>query len=597
MSKINPSLVGNRLATRADAQQLARDLFEDLVPAFSTGRARVRFADRAANYGRVGAELEGFSRPLWGIAPLVAGGGAFSHLDMYIDGLSNGTDPGHEDFWGAVGNYDQRAVEMAAIGYALALAPDMFWAPLSSSAKTNLAAWLKGIEKAKMHDDNWHFFVVMVQEGLRRVGVPIDAAVREYHLACIESYYLGEGWYGDGPDGYVDHYNGYALHTYALLLLGLGSEVEVPRMQLYRDRACQFAPAFRYWFGDDGRAVPFGRSMTYRFGMASVWGALAVGNVEALPWGEIRGLWARNVRSWLNQPIADEEGRLTLGYSTSNPLIVEEYSSPNSPYWAMKALLPLSLPDNHPFWRADEAPYPELPPDLAVPAASFVAHRRGGNAILLPGAPPVDSLRNAADKYAKFAYASAFGFAVESDRWLHLGYGGDNVLALSPDGRHWRVREAVIERKIEPGRLRTRWSAWEGCQVETVQVFIGEWELRAHRLRAQSGFHALESGFAVAGYHPLREEDIDSTGLAVKRTADAVTALVDVSGGRLAGIRQVMPNTNLVSAYSSVPVLQSQIVAGDTVLAALVFAQPGADDLPPIPDQAELERAVAACFV
>jgi hypothetical protein len=478
----------------------------------------------------------------------------------------------------------------------LAIAPEVFWSPLSAKAKCDLASWLKGIEHATMYDDNWHFFVILVQEGLRRVGIRIDPDSREFHLNQIDNYYLGDGWYGDGPEGFVDHYNGYAFHTYGLLFASLENESDCPRVRTYVDRARSNAETFRYWFGDDGSAVPFGRSMIYRFGMASMWGALAVAGIEALPWSEIRGLWARHVRSWLGKSITDEAGRLTLGYANSNALVVEEYSSPNSPYWAMKALLPLSLPENHPFWQAEEAPFAEVAPTVSVPTASFIAHRRRGHAILLPGATQVDSLRNAADKYGKFAYSSEFGFAVESDRWLHLGYAGDNVLALSPDGRHWRVREGIIDRIIAGGGLSTRWSPWEECLIETVQVFLGEWELRAHRIESRRQFEAIESGFALPCFHSLRDQPIDHSGRAIHRTEVAVSALLDQSGGRISGIRQVMPNTNLVSAYSSVPVLKSQVEAGVTVLAALVYAQPGEIDIPALPRKHEVAEVLSGCF-
>lgn len=52
-------LPGNPLTSRADAQRLAVDLFSPLLPAFTSGWARVRISDQAANYDSVRAELEG----------------------------------------------------------------------------------------------------------------------------------------------------------------------------------------------------------------------------------------------------------------------------------------------------------------------------------------------------------------------------------------------------------------------------------------------------------------------------------------------------------------------------------------------------------
>ena len=81
-------------------------------------------------------------QPLFGIAPLVAGGGDFAHWDLYREGLKNGTDPTHLEYWGDVKSMDQRHVEAAAIGYALMLVPGHLWEPLDDETKSRVATWL-----------------------------------------------------------------------------------------------------------------------------------------------------------------------------------------------------------------------------------------------------------------------------------------------------------------------------------------------------------------------------------------------------------------------------------------------------------------------
>lgn len=36
----------------------------------------------------------------------------------------------------------------------------------------------------------------------------------------------------------------------------------------------------------------------------------------------------------------------------------QDYNSAQSPYWALKAFLPLALPASHPFWTSKEEAYP-----------------------------------------------------------------------------------------------------------------------------------------------------------------------------------------------------------------------------------------------
>ncbi len=107
----NP-LAGNPLETRGDMQRALLDLFDPLLPYFSGGNARVRLDAAAAHFDRAAADLEGFARPLWGLAPFAAGGGYFAHWDRYAEGIANGTDPEHPEYWGQVNGRDQRMVEL-----------------------------------------------------------------------------------------------------------------------------------------------------------------------------------------------------------------------------------------------------------------------------------------------------------------------------------------------------------------------------------------------------------------------------------------------------------------------------------------------------
>src|ERR1700692_4594846 len=89
----NP-MAGNPLTTRADVVRAIRDLYLPLTPHYSKGAARVRLDMASATFDRSAADLEGFARPLWGLAPLAAGGGAdFVDWDIFRRGLGNGMNP------------------------------------------------------------------------------------------------------------------------------------------------------------------------------------------------------------------------------------------------------------------------------------------------------------------------------------------------------------------------------------------------------------------------------------------------------------------------------------------------------------------------
>ena len=400
------------LKTRADLQQLVRDLFAPLKPHFSAGRARVKLGETGASFPNSAAELEGFARPLWGLAPLVAGGGDFDGWELYRHGLTNGTNPDHPEFWGHdFGRASQNHVEMAAIGFALAMVPEQLWTPLSSEAQRNVAAWLGQIYPAGLGPTNWQFFRVMVHLGLSRVGAQQDSPSVEKSLQEVESYYLGEGWYSDGKGRACDYYIPFAMHYYGLIYARLAGESDPERAARFKQRAMLFAQEFLHWFAADGSAIPFGRSLTYRFAMGSFWGALAFADVEALPWGVIKGLALRHLRWWLRQPIFDGNGLLTIGYVYPNLNMAEPYNSPGSPYWAMKFFLPLALPDSHPFWQAEEEPLPKLNRVVVQKSAGLIICRddTARHVYALATAQPTEWSRHAAwmrhapAKYSKFA--------------------------------------------------------------------------------------------------------------------------------------------------------------------------------------------------
>ena len=80
-----------------------------------------------------------------------------------------------------------------------------------------------------------------------------------------------------------------------------------------------------HYFDDEGRAIPYGRSVGYRFAMVSFWGALAYAGVELpepLTWGMVKGIVLRHLRWWQTQhAIWTSAGTLSLGYSYPNQYV------------------------------------------------------------------------------------------------------------------------------------------------------------------------------------------------------------------------------------------------------------------------------------
>ena len=93
-----------------------------------------------------------------------------------------------------------------------------------------------------------------------------------------------------------------------------------------------FAPRFLGWFSSEGSAVPFGRSLTYRFAQGAFWGALAFAGVQALPWPILKGLsHASSAMVAATPDLERRAGRSRSDMGTICPGMSEAYNSAGSP--------------------------------------------------------------------------------------------------------------------------------------------------------------------------------------------------------------------------------------------------------------------------
>ncbi|AFL52311.1 hypothetical protein ABIE78_001817 [Sinorhizobium fredii] len=593
----NP-LATNPLETRSDMQRALLGLFDPLLPYFSEGNARVRLDAAAAHFDRAAADLEGFARPLWGLAPFAAGGGDFPHWHRYAEGIANGTDPNHPEFWGKVNNRDQRMVELAALGFALALVPEKLWDPLNGRARDNLVAYLLHARKFDYADNNWKFFRILVDIALDRLGVEYDRSLTNAYLSELDGFYIADGWYRDGNVPRVDHYIPFAMHFYSLIYSRL---VEDDHAKRYRERALAFAQDFRHWFAEDGATVPFGRSLTYRFACAGFWSALAFADLEALPWGEIKGLCVRHLRWWADKPMTHRDGVLSIGYSYPNLLMSENYNSAGSPYWAFKAFLPLAVDNDHPFWTSTETPPSPPSETVALRHPGMVMMPCKGDVVALSSGQENRQMRFGSEKYAKFAYSTRYGFSVESDERAFAGGAFDSMLAFSDDGIHYRVRETNEEARLDGNVLFSRWLPWPDVVVETWLLPASPWHVRVHRITTPRPLETAEGGFAIARRDFEADTLSASTGEAYAIGEEDFSGIRDLGSmvARQGLAQKAPPNTNLIAARTLIPQLRATIPAGKTILRCAVLAVRDISavtsdwDVPPAaPDIAAL-RAIA----
>ncbi|MFA6506903.1 MAG: DUF2264 domain-containing protein [Treponemataceae bacterium] len=610
------ALAANPLETKADLVRSLFDLLAPLESRYSDGCAGYSLGAASAHYASRVALMEGWSRVLWGVAPLIAGGGVFLAMEKHIEGLRRGTDPMDDAYWGEPPDTDQRLVEMAAIALSLLIARERFWDPLSAREKENLHVWLSSIETRVLPDNNWHFFRILVCSAFRRLGLPVNEASETESFDLVETLYQSDGWYIDGCNGNYDFYNPFGFHFYGLVYAKLMGDLFPDRAARYIERARLFAPQFLAFFREDGSIVPYGRSLTYRFAAVSFFSACAFAGVEAVPWPVMKGVLLRNFRWWFSKPILDASGVLTVGYGYPNLVMAEQYNSPTSPYWALKAYLPLALDENHPFWEAEEAPLPEMPAAAKLPVVHFVMNRSTEDVQLLnPGRYPSWEAVQSAAKYCKFAYSARFGFCVSRGSYALEQTGCDSMLVLSEgspfggDG-YWRERRATTDQRSGTNWTAGRWKPWNDVEITTVLVALGESHLRFHRIRSERLLETAEGGFSIPRFNgvektvkPVIRLDSAAAAIALPWAASRIDALpispsaVRASGGtpgpetapRTGEILLLSPNLNIVEPSAVVPILRGVIRPGETLLACFVRAGDSETTMAATPPEIEFD--------
>ncbi|KAL6310465.1 hypothetical protein BKA93DRAFT_756218 [Sparassis latifolia] len=610
----------NPVETKADLSRYLIGLLDPLASHTSPGGARIHLGFTGTHYDDIAAQLEGFSRPIWGLASLLAGGGSYEGTQRWVNGFANGTHPDHEEFWGNMRDKDQRMVECSAIGFSLAVAKGHLWDPLPEQGKRSLETWLGGMNDKEMPNTNWLWFRVFSNLGLSKVGSSkFDAKRMKADLDHLDTFYIGGGWSRDGPEGVVqlDYYSSSFAIQYAQLVYSKLAQAEDPiRCEEFRNRARQFALDFVHYFDPEGRAIPFGRSLTYRFAMSSFWGAIAFADVELpapLSWGVVKGLQLRNIRYWARQAGAYyPDGTLTIGYCYPNHNMTENYNSSGSPYWCCKSFIALALPTTHPFWQAGEQPYPASLLETTKPLYKplHIATNMGGHTFVLSSGQQCSyPVKQSAAKYGKFAYSSAFGYSVPVGSLTLEELGADSALMLSDDdGEVWKCRRETKEARIEDGRwLRSMWYPWKDVAVETWLVPPAEeaplWHLRIHRIRTGRRLLSAEGGFAIYGQREdgraLEPSSGEYFGTLENGSEVRAASKAGVSGiaelgqrpSRKGNALRTDANTNLMVPRAVVPTLMDEHEAseGDTWLVTAVFGLPSVEDQEGAPDGWEVE--------
>ncbi|MGG1551603.1 DUF2264 domain-containing protein [Paenibacillus ferrarius] len=314
--------------------------------------------------------LEAFGRTLVGIAPWLeqpAHDAAEEKLRLrYVklaqEAMDAATDPESPDFLNFATGF-QPIVDTAFLSHAILRAPNALWRGLEPRVQRNLVQGLKASRTRKPGFNNWLLFAAMTETALRLMGEDWDHMRVDYALRQHEQWYLGDGLYGDGVEYHADYYNAFVIQPMLVDIIeqvgGEYAEWGAMRGKLIA-RAQRYAAVQERMISPEGTFPPIGRSLAYRFGafqslaQTSLRGELPR---EFAP-AQVRCALTAVIRRLIEAPgTFDENGWLRIGLCGRQPEVGEPYISTGSLYLCSAVFLPLGLPENDPFWQAEDAPW------------------------------------------------------------------------------------------------------------------------------------------------------------------------------------------------------------------------------------------------
>lgn len=263
-----------------------------------------------------------------------------------------GTRPGHPGYWGRLHDYDQRICESADLALALWLSKQWVWETLTTDQKQQIFSWFHQVRDKKTADNNWHLFGLLVDVVLQDLGD--TSGIDRDKYARIKTFYVGDGWFRDGPQGNYDYYNAWGFH-YALYWIDQINP-QFDRHFIY-EALQQFTAAYRHLITPEGIAF-FGRSACYRLAASAPLVALASQSPSAETLGEARRALEVTLRYFIANG-AMKAGAPTQGLFAHDARLVDNYSGPASSFWSLRAvnIALYSAPQNG-LWQAESRPLP-----------------------------------------------------------------------------------------------------------------------------------------------------------------------------------------------------------------------------------------------
>lgn len=311
--------------------------------------------------------MEAFGRLMAGVAPWLSlpddnteeGKMRKQLREWALKSYAHAVDPQSPDYllWRKEG---QPLVDAAYIAESFLRAYDQLWKPLDETTKKRYIEEFTLLRRVDPPYTNWLLFSSIIESFLAKAGAPYDAY--RVNSACrkMEEWYVGDGWYADGPVFAFDYYSSYVFHPMYLETLQAMKDAKaytrIHYGQYYAralERCQKFSIVLERLISPEGTFPVFGRSIPYR--MAAMQPLALMAWYQTLPGGltngQVRSALTATMKSMFDgKENFNEGGFLTIGFCGRQPNVADWYTNNGSLYMTSLSFLPLGLPATHPFW-------------------------------------------------------------------------------------------------------------------------------------------------------------------------------------------------------------------------------------------------------
>jgi hypothetical protein len=281
------------------------------------------------------------------------------YTDLARLAISAATNPHSPDYCNFSYSF-QPIVDAAFLSHALLRAPGELWDKLDAQVKKQLIDALKLTRTRKPPANNWLLFSAMIETALYRFGEPDWDPMRiDYALKQHVQWYLGDGYYGDGPEFHADYYNSFVIHPMLLDIVESVGDLYPDWRDLQEPisrRAQRYATILERQISPEGTFPVIGRSITYRFGVFHLLAQIALRQQlhATIAPAQVRCALTAVIKRMIEMPgTFDANGWLTIGFCGHQPELGELYISTGSLYLCALVFLPLGLPSTNPFWQGE----------------------------------------------------------------------------------------------------------------------------------------------------------------------------------------------------------------------------------------------------